>query len=416
MNEILSMIANIAQVSWALASMGINLRIYLIIALVILVFSFIMKRIHQPYIIAYMLSGVLLGPFGLGMFVDIEAVQDVGDIGLIILMFFIGMEISLPKFVRKWRTSIIATGLQIIMSLLFCGLLSIAFHWDWKQVLFLGFITALSSSAVVIKLLEDKKKVSTNIGENVIIVLLTQDILFVPILVFLGSLTGEEVAQKEILLQITGGVFLLLILLYVLWKKEIKLPFSRQLEGDHELQVFAGLLLCFGMAFLTDFFNLSAALGAFVGGILVHSGKSTKWLHDSLHSFRVVLVSIFFISIGILIDLNYLIDNWVVVSALVLLVFVTNHGINTLSLKSLGNTWTQSIYGGGLLAQIGELSFIVASVGRVNGVLGPDEYKLTILIISVTIFLSPFWIGLTKSMLTRYGSADPAGNWLEEKL
>ncbi len=408
------MIANITQLSWALAGTGINLRIYLIIALVILVFSFLLKQIHQPYIIAYMLSGVVLGPFGLGMFVDIDLVQDVGDIGLIILMFFIGMEISLPKFVRKWRISIIATGLQIIMSLLFCGLLSMAFGWNWKQVLFLGFITALSSSAVVIKLLEAKNKVTTNIGENVIIVLLTQDVLFVPILVFLGSITGEEVAQKTIILQITGGVFLLLTLLYVLWKEEIRLPFSKQLKGDHELQVFAGLLLCFGMAFLTDFFNLSAALGAFVGGILVHAAKSTQWLHNSLHPFRVVLVSVFFISIGILIDLTYLVDNWIIVSSLVLLVFVTNHGINALSLRALGNTWTQSIYGGGLLAQIGELSFIVASVGRVNGVLGPDEYKLTILIISVTIFLSPFWIGLTKFVIARYGKADASGEWLQK--
>jgi len=106
-------------------------------------------------------------------------------------------------------------------------------------------------------------------------------------------------------------------------------------------------------------------------------------------------------------------QNWVIVTALVILVFLTNHGINTLSLKALGNSWTQSLYGGGLLAQIGELSFIVASVGRVNGVLGPDEYSLTILIISVTIFLSPFWISLTKRILKRYGYVDEEREWLE---
>ena len=146
----------------------------------------------------------------------------------------------------------------------------------------------------------------------------------------------------------------------------------------------------------------------------MHAGKSTKWLHDSLHSFRVVLVSVFFISIGILINLDYLVHNWVTVTALVILVFITNHGINTLSLKALGNSWTQSIYGGGLLAQIGELSFIVASVGKANGVLGPDEYNLTILIISVTIFMSPFWIGLTKRVLNQYGHVDKEGKWLEK--
>src|SRR5680860_1883129 len=97
------MIANITELSWSVASMGVNMRLYLIIAIVILAFSFVMKKIHQPYIIAYMLSGMVLGPFGLGLFTNIEAVQEVGDIGLIILMFFIGMEISLPKYVQIWR-------------------------------------------------------------------------------------------------------------------------------------------------------------------------------------------------------------------------------------------------------------------------------------------------------------------------
>ncbi|WP_236979184.1 cation:proton antiporter [Membranihabitans maritimus] len=404
---------NIPFIPWALAGLQIDITIYLLVAFVILMLSFALKQIKQPYILAYMMCGIVLGPSGTESVTNLEMVQNVGDIGLIILMFFIGMEISLPNFIRKWRIAVLGTGLQMILSIVLCGILGMIFHWSIYIILFLGFIIAFSSSAVVIKMIEDHPKIKKFVGKNVIIILLTQDILFVPILIFLSNIAGNGISNSIILMQVTGGILLLSILLYVLWKGEIKLPFSRQLENDHELQVFAGLFMCFGLAFLTDFFHLSAALGAFVGGIIVHSSKSTEWLHDSLHSFRVVLVAVFFISIGILIDINFLVENWSTVLILVLFVFITNHGINTLSLRSLGNSRSQSIYGGGLLAQIGELSFILASEGRASGVLSMENYNLTILIISVTIFLSPFWILLTKSMITRYSKDPNIKYWME---
>lgn len=395
-----------------LAGLPDNIQLYLLIAFVILILSFVLKRLKQPYILAYMLSGIVLGPHGTQSVTDLDQVQMVGDIGLVILMFFIGMEISLPNFISKWKIAIIGTGLQMVLSIIFCSLLGFIFEWSLPIVLFLGFIIAFSSSAVVIKLIEDNENLKSSVGKNVIMILLTQDILFVPILIFLSGISGQTTQANEILLQIFGGLLLTALLLYVLWKGEIKLPFSKQLENDHELQVFAGLLICFGLAVLTDFFHLSSALGAFVGGILVHASKSTEWLHDSLHSFRVVLVAVFFISIGILIDIDYLLHNWQTVLILVIAVFAINHSINAFSLRSLGNSPAESIIGGGLLAQIGELSFILASTGKASGVLSTDNYNLTILIISVTIFLSPFWILLTKSLILKFSKESGIQQWL----
>ena len=184
------------QLSWILASFGSEIRIYLIISLVILILSFILKRIHQPYIIAYLLAGIVLGPYGTKMVTNIEQVQSVGEIGLIILMFFVGMEISLPKFLSKWRIAILGTGLQIIMSLLICIGLEFIFDGPMTQAIFFGFIIALSSSAVVIKYLHDKNKLDTSVGQNVLIILVTQDILFVPILILLANITGDGVPRE----------------------------------------------------------------------------------------------------------------------------------------------------------------------------------------------------------------------------
>lgn len=398
---------------WALAGLPDSMQLYLLVAFVILALSFVLKRLKQPYILAYMICGIILGPHGSQSVTDLEMVQTVGDIGLVILMFFIGMEISLPKFISKWKIAIFGTGIQMLLSIVFCWLLGFFFHWSLPIILFLGFIMAFSSSAVVIKIIEDNENFKESVGQNVIMILLTQDILFVPILIFLSSISGQVASPNIIILQIIGGLLLLATMIYVMWKGEIKLPFSKQLEHDHEIQVFAGLLICFGLAFVSDFFHLSPALGAFVGGILVHASKSTQWLHDSLHSFRVVLVAVFFISIGILIDIQYLYQHWQTVLILVLAVFIINHSINTFSLKSLGNSHCQSILGGGLLAQIGELSFILASTGRSTGVLSADNYNLIILIISVTIFSSPFWILITKSLILRFSNEPNLNTWLK---
>ncbi len=133
---------------------------------------------------------------------------------------------------------------------------------------------------------------------------------------------------REITLRIIGGIVIMLMMVYLLKKRYVKIPFEIALKTDHELQVSGSLIICFGFALFTSLFHLSAGLGAFIAGLLMHSSPSTNWLHDSLHSFRVILISVFFISIGMLIDINFLLENWVIISMLIQVVYLSNHGIN----------------------------------------------------------------------------------------
>lgn len=382
-----------------LSALGHELNLVLGISGVILLIGLLLKKINQPYIIAYILTGVILGPHGFQLVTEYETVEVIGELGLVILMFFIGMEISLKDFLSKWRVALFGTGLQVLFSVLFVLVIGLYFHWSFTRILLLGFIISISSSAVVIKLIEDNGISKSQIGQNVVSILLTQDIIIVPMIILMSFLGGGSFEVSQILLQLVGGTLIIILLAYLIKHPKIKIPFAERIKDDHELQVFGGLIICFGLALITSLFQLSAGLGAFVAGLFVHSSSSTKWLHDSLHSFRIVLISIFFLSVGMLIDLHFLAENWQIISLLVVGIYFSNHGINAVSLRLLRSSWKESFFGGSLLAQIGEFSFVLASLGYHSSIISQFSYQLTIIVISITIFISPLWALITKKLL-----------------
>ena len=226
-----------------------------------------------------------------------------------------------------------------------------------------------------------------------------QDLALIPMLIVLGFLGGEPPSGKELSLQAAGGAALLALLAFLARRERISLPFGRLLRQDHELQVFSALALCFGFATLTGLLGLSTAVGAFVAGILVASTRETEWVHKSLEPFRVVLVALFFVSVGMLIDLQFLATHWKTMLLLVLAVFLTNWLINAGILRTLGRPWRHSLYVGALLAQLGEFSFVLAAVGRQTGIIEDFGYQLTIGLIAVTLLLSPLVVSLSRSFV-----------------
>jgi CPA2 family monovalent cation:H+ antiporter-2 len=372
---------------------------FVFLGLIIIGLGTILRYFHQPYVIAYILAGVLLGEHGLQVITDKELIASFGEFGLILLLFFIGMEISLPDLLKNWKIATIGTSLQVIASVLLVAVIGWFFNWEINRIIILGFVISLSSSAVVIKLLQDNNEAQTETGQNVISILLMQDILIVPMLIATSYLGGTIPAAKEIIIQIIGGILIIGGIIWIVKKKEIKLPFAKQIEQDHELQVFIAFIFCFGFAVVTALFGLSAALGAFVGGIFVHSARSTEWFHDSLHSFRVIFVALFFVSIGMLIDIDFLIENWKIISLLIFTVYISNNFINGAVLHYFGRNWKNSLYGGALLAQVGELSFILSATAYHAHIISDFDYQLTIVVISLTLLISPFWIAVTKKLV-----------------
>ncbi len=365
-----------------------------ILSMIIIVAGFIFSLLKQPSIISYILVGILVGPHAFGFITDEALITDFGSLGLVLLLFFLGMELSLDSLIKNWRLAVIGTFLQIIISVLAIAAISSFFDLSFQKTIVFGFLISLSSTAVIIKVLETRSELTSQIGQKVIAILLAQDIIIVPMIISINYMGGDNPATGDIVLQIIGALIISGILGWVFYKKHIKLPFEKYILRDHELQVFMAFIFCFGFAMLTAFFHLSAALGAFVAGILVSSAKSTRWMHDSLHAFRIMFVAMFFVSIGMMLDLTFLKENIGVVVFLVFLVLLTNNIINMGVFRLFKSPTCTSIYGGALLAQIGEFSFIIGATAHINGIINDSEYQVIISAITLSLFVSPLWISL----------------------
>jgi CPA2 family monovalent cation:H+ antiporter-2 len=372
---------------------------FVILSLVIIVVGFLLRLFKQPSLVTYIIVGVLVGPFGFGLVTDEALITNLGSFGLILLLFFIGMEIHLPDLITNWRVSVFGTLIQIVVSVAVVWLLGQYFNWKINQVVMLGFVISLSSTAVIVKLLKEREELYTKTGKNVIGVLLAQDVLIVPMIIILGYLGGDKQDINLLLKQIIGGILIVGVIIYVLVKKEIRLPFMKYLGRDHEMQVFVAFTLCFGFSILTALFGLSSALGAFIAGIVLSSTKSTQWVHNSLNAFKIVFVALFFVSVGMLIDLQFLKENFTIVVLLVLAVFLINNTINVFMIHIFSKDWKISFYAGALLSQIGEFGFILGSTGYYSGIIKNHSYQLIISTIALSLLISPLWISLTRRLI-----------------
>jgi CPA2 family monovalent cation:H+ antiporter-2 len=200
-------------------------------------------------------------------------------------------------------------------------------------------------------------------------------------------------SAKALQLGLLGGI-LTHVRLFVAKRKNLHLPIGRWLKGDAELQVFAGGFVCFGLALATGLAGLSAALGAFVGGIVVGAAQEDEWIHDSLFPFHVFLLALFFVSVGMLIRLDFILEHAGIIGILLAAAVLTNTLVNMLIFRFLGRSWSNSLYGGATLSQIGEFSFVLAAVGLQSGLIENFGYQVTIAVIALSMLVSPAWIAL----------------------
>jgi CPA2 family monovalent cation:H+ antiporter-2 len=366
---------------------------------VVLTLGLLLQAFRQPQLVGYILAGVLIGPAGLEIVTNQTLIEHLGAIGVTLLLFFIGMEVSPYRLVRGWRIAVLGTFFQVFVSVICVLLVGYWLGWSLGRIVLLGFVISLSSTAVVLKLLKDRGELETRAGNNVLLILLTQDLAIVPMLIAISFLSGERPDTGMLVRQILGGVMIVSLAVFTVTRRQFRLPLARWVRSDRELQVFAALLLCFGLAYITGELGLSSALGAFVAGMIVASARETEWVHNALEPIRVIFIGILFVSMGMLIDIQFLTEYWKQVLVLVVGVFLTNTFINAVVLKALGESWQISLYSAALLAQIGEFSFVLASVGIQAGLIEGFSYQMTIAVIALSLLVSPAWIAASKKLL-----------------
>ncbi len=369
-----------------------------------LLLATVMREFQLPAAIAYIVTGVLVGPTGLGLVHDRGLLTHLGELGVIMLLFFIGMEVSLPRLIAGWRIAVIGTAAQIGVSVLVCTLTAVLFGWPWRTGVLFGFIVSMSSTAVVLTMLKDAGELEQVFGQNALGVLLMQDLAIVPMMIVIGLLGGGASGHMQAIgIQLFGGVLLVAAAVWMMRTPGWRIP--EWLQQGTDRRVMLGLLLCFAAASLTAWIGLSAPFGAFLAGMLLRATEQSDWVEEHLRSLYIVFVAIFFLSVGMLVDIHFVATHWPMMLGLTLAVLLLNSGINSLVLRSLGESWPVALLTGGLLGQIGEFSFLLAALGLSLGLFDETAYRITMAVIALSLMFSPMWM-MAIRRLTRRGMID----------
>jgi CPA2 family monovalent cation:H+ antiporter-2 len=375
-----------------------------IIALAALVCGLLFARLKQPAIIGYIIAGALLGPAGVGLAGDQEAVDVLAEFGVLMLLFLVGMQLDLRRFVAGWRVALFVTVMQIAGSVGVAMVLAPLMHWNTGFSILLGFIVSVSSTAVVIKILESSDELGTPAGRVAIGILIAQDMAVVPMMMVLSALSRKGFNSLD-LIKVGGSILFLMLLFFVLLRTKVRLPFGRTVAKHQDLSPLTGLAWCFGAATLAAFLGLSPAYGAFLAGVVIGNSSEREAMLQSTQPIQSILMMVFFVSVGLLLDLPFIWKHLGTVIALLLMVTVFKTLLNVSALKILGETWPRSVMVGVALAQIGEFSFVLAGIGKDNDLIGVQEARLVIAVTVLSLMLSPIWLMAARRLHKLAGGA-----------
>lgn len=378
--------------------LGVLKDIVIIFALSTFV-NFIFTRIKVPAIIGYLITGVIAGPHLLALINSPENVEVMAEIGVILLMFTIGLEFSINHLLNIRRIVFLGGFMQLLITAGVTMLVSRAYHFGWAEAVFVGFLTALSSTAVVLKLLQERSELATHYGKTIVGILIFQDIILVPLLLFtpmLGGATGNIGSELLMLLLKATGI---IIFIYIgnRWLMP-RLLHLIAMTHSQELFLMSILLFCLAVAMLTNELGMSLAFGAFLAGLMISDSEYSHSAFGNLIPFKDVFTSFFFVSIGMLLDLGFVYDHPWLVIATVLLVIVLKTVVAGFTAFTLGHTFFGTVVVGLSLAQVGEFSFILARLGLTNKIITPYHYQLFLAVAITSMALSPMLIQVSKPL------------------
>lgn len=375
-----------------------------LVTMVALLCGLVMIRIRQPAIVGYIIAGVLLGPTGLRMVENTETVQLLAELGVIMLLFLIGMELNLKSFKAVYKTALSTAVLQIAVAFgVFWGV-GHFMGWSIEKITVFSFAVALSSTAVSIKILEETDDLKTPVGRTTVSTLIAQDLAVIPMLLIVGAFSvsnaasaGNPVFAITIKLALAIGV-LIAVSWFLSRRDRLDLPMSSWIISRHEIIPLAAMAFCFTWATLSGVAGLSTAYGAFLAGLVIGNSNLRTVLHKAAEPMQAILLMVFFLSIGLLIDISFILANWQSVLMILGLVTLLKTTANVAILHWLGEPWDRAFHAGVVMGQIGEFSFVLIASGLAVGVLTEEGYRLMISVIALSLLISPIWLVIARRL------------------
>lgn len=372
------------------------------IAVVILAALFaglLCTRFGVPSVVGYIFAGVALGPSGFALVDDRGQIGLVAELGVLLLLFTIGMQLSLRGFRAIWLVAVGTAGLQILG---FVGLMLILgrlFGFSFGVSILIGFVIALSSTVVAVRMLDDLNLLRTQVGQITVSILIAQDLAIIPMILIIKSLAGGSLEAFEFIRILFAAGALGLIIWYLSRRHRVSLPLSGLLARQVDLRPIYGVALCFTAAAISGFLGLSSAYGAFLAGLIVGNSTARNIMLRNIAPIQNLLVMAFFVSIGLLVDLGFLWDNVGTVAVIVALITVVKTLFNIGVIRLLGEPWPHAFIAGLLIAQIGEFSFLIGETGLDVGLITANERNLIIAVTVVTLLISPLWMATTRRVV-----------------
>ncbi|PJB01803.1 MAG: hypothetical protein CO127_01935 [Ignavibacteria bacterium CG_4_9_14_3_um_filter_36_18] len=387
-----------------------------IILLVSIPIIFVFNKLKIPSIVGFLAAGMIIGPHGFQLISEITEIEVMAEVGVILLLFVIGLEVSIKQLMRMKKFLIIAGGLQLIGTIAFSSIIFYSFGINITQSIFLAMLVSLSSTAIVLKLLSDKRELEAPHGRIALGVLIFQDLAIVPMFIVLPILgSGSNMPVSEIVLQLFfafGVVGVVLLASNYLMPRILETLVKMKMREAFTVGI---LLILLGTAYLTHAVGLSFALGAFIAGLILSESDYSHQIVAEILPLKDAFNSIFFVSIGLLLNIGFVFQfpylligitaGIIVLKAIVVIAIVKfmKYPLRTAVLAGLG------------LAQIGEFSFVLAQAGM-NFQLIPDDFYNAFLASSIfTMILTPFFFKFAPVIANRFGEIEPIKKTVEDE-
>ena len=365
----------------------------LIILLVSVPVAFLCLRLKLPLLVGFMLTGILIGPYGLGLIKELEAIEILAEIGVILLLFTIGLEFSVKRLREMKNLVLIGGGLQVVLTVAATAAVAILLGRALNQAVFFGFLVALSSTAIVLKSYAERSEMDAPHGRAGVGILLFQDFSIVLMVLLVPILGGKDAASFGAIAK-TLGVSLgaLIVIVAGAWfLVPILLKYVVRLRSP-EVLLLTAVLISLGTAWITSQFGLSLALGAFIAGVVLSESEYSHQITADILPFRDVFNSIFFVSIGLLLSIGALIENFASVIFWVVLLVIGKTLIVWMVVRLM--KFPQRIAAATALglAQIGEFSFVLAKAGQSAQLFGGSDYQIFLAASIISMIATPFLI------------------------
>ncbi|GAB4286170.1 MAG: monovalent cation:proton antiporter-2 (CPA2) family protein [Ignavibacteriaceae bacterium] len=369
---------------------------------------FLFRKINVPSIVGFLLAGVIIGPYGLKLISSTSGVEVMAEIGVMLLLFSIGLEVSISRLAQIKKFLIIAGGLQVLLTILLTTIISLLIGLLFIQSLFIGMLVSLSSTAIVLKLLSDNRELGTPHGRMALGISIFQDLAIVPMLLLLPVLgAGENLSVLGLIIQIIfafGAVALILLLAKVIMPKIV---YHLAVLRVREVFTVGILLLLLGTAYLTQSLGLSFALGAFIAGLILSESEFSHQVVSDILPFKDVFNSLFFVSVGLLLDISFVLEFPLMLIALVVIIVLLKSFVIVFIAFVIKYPLRTGILAGLALAQVGEFSFVLALSGSEYQFLDEFLYNAFLASSIFTMIITPFLLKFAPSIAFRGAELKP---------